>query len=633
VELFDDELAPTAGTVNRITALQIAGGRLYVGGGDSGLATYDISHFAAPFPLRAYAIGATTSVVITPDAVYAGLSNTGIQTMTRSASGSLVIQHAFSNDNSETVQDGSNGFLLSSTDATLKFWTVKADPPQLITSSTFRTPIRSAFFSDLTAIVLLTDGTLWTTDFTQLNPAPVRVASGLSTLVQLAHSTHATAATEISATGTTTLHFWSGDLNATPVDTTIPGASTALAVSDTSAAVFTFRGITVVGTDGGQTVVPGSNSALLLALQIANGKLIALDDQGLLSVWDLATSRLDKTIAIPGGAVAIDAAQDSTVVAIATSTGVATVNYATTTSLPSVIAHTDTNAYYKKAAATATRLYLFDGRVIDAYELGSSAGPRWIWSVTALGVIDFAASDAMLFTLSSNQTVNEYSNSGTLLRSSTLNAGSDTAPLSIAAVAGAPWVSFSRGCITTTGCEKRTNVLDPQSLVSTASFAGGVIDVTTNGTLAYAIFDMPVETRIYDVTDNLHPSVQVTRATVVTAVAISYNSGTVYLLADKVYGYSESSLTPTGEQLSAVLPASTADLVIDGGCATLAGRSISAETYVLPPWTAAAGIAVPGSIRTLALAGGRLVILTDYSIEIWSRTTATKSPKRHAVAP
>ncbi|HEX7421185.1 MAG TPA: hypothetical protein VF505_14945, partial [Thermoanaerobaculia bacterium] len=231
VELFDDELAPTAGTVNRITALQIAGGRLYVGGGDSGLATYDISGFSTPFPLRAYAIGATNSIVIAPDAVYAGRSDTGIQTMSRSASGSLVVQKTFSNGNNETVQDTSNGFLLSSTGTTLEFWTVKADPPQLVTSSTFRAPILNAFFSNLTAIVLLTDGTLWTADLTQLNPAPVRVASTFSSLVQLAHSTHATAATEISADGTTTtLHFWSGDLNATPVDTTIPGASTALAV-------------------------------------------------------------------------------------------------------------------------------------------------------------------------------------------------------------------------------------------------------------------------------------------------------------------------------------------------------------------------------------------------------------------
>ncbi len=631
VELFDDEIAPTAGTVNRVTALQIANGRLYVGGGDSGISTYDISRFAAPFPLRAYGIGATTSVVILPTAIYSGRSGTGIQEMTRSTSGALVLARQWSPDN-ETVQDGGNGFLLSSTGATLKFWTVNSEPPMLITTSTFRAAIRTAFLSASTAIALLADGTLWTTDLSQLNPVPIRVATGAGPLVQLAHSNQATAATEISAGGTTTLHEWSGDLNAAPADTTIPGASTALAVNDSSAAVFTFRGITIVNANGSLSVLPGSNGVVVQALAIANGKVLALSDQSTLSVWDVTTALLEKTIVVPGGAVAIDAAQDSTVVAIATGTGVAVINYASTTSLPSVIARGAGNVYYKKAAASATRLYLFDGRVIDAYELGSSAGPRWLRSMTAAGVIDLAASDTMLFTLASNQTINAYSASGVLLRSSALNAGPDVVPLSIDSVAGAPWVSFSRGC-TTTGCEKRTNVLDPQSLVAAASFAGGVIDVTANGARAYAIFDLPVETRIYDVSDSLHPSVLATRPTDVTAVAISYSNGTVYLLADKAYAYSETSLTRTGEQLAAVPPSSAAGLVIDNGCATIAGRSPAPETYALPQWTAAPGISVPGSIRTLTLAGGRLVILTDYSIEIWSRSTATKSPKRHSVAP
>lgn len=631
VELYNDELAPTAGTVNRITAMQTAGNRLYVASGDGGLSTYDVSRFAAPFPLQTYAIGQTSAVVILPSAVYASREGTGIQEMTRSTSGSLVLARQWSPDH-DTVQDGGNGFLLSSAGSTLKFWTVTSSTPSLITTSTFRAAIRSAFLSGTMAIVLLADGTLWTADLAQLNPAPVRVAANLGSLVQLAHSSHATAATEISATGTTTLHFWSGDLNAAPADTTIAGASTALAVSDASAAVFTFLGITIAGATGAQNVLPGSNTAVLQALQMANGKVITLSDRSTIGVWDVATARLEKTIVVPGGAIAIDAAQDSTVVAIATATGVAVLNYATTSSLPSVIARGGNNAYYKKAAASSTRLYLFDGRVIDAYELGSSPAPRWLWSTTALGVIDFAASDAMLFTLASNQTINEYSDSGVLLRSSAINSGADVAPLSIAAVAGAPWVSYSRGC-TTTGCEKRVNVLDPQSLVSTASFSGGVIDVSARGMRAYAIFDLPAETRVYDISDRLHPSLLVTRPTDVNAVAISYDSGTVYLLADKVSAYSESSLTRTGDQLTAVSPAPAADLVIDGGCATIAGRSAGAETYTLPQWSAAPALPVPGSIHTLALAGGRIVVLTDYSIEIWSPGTATTSPKRHAVAP
>ncbi len=632
VELFDDELPPTAGTVNRITSMQTANGLLYVGGGDSGLTTYDISHFASPFPLRAYGIGAASSIVVTPTAMYAGRATTGIQEMTRSSSGALVLARQWSAD-SETAQDGANGFLLSSTGSSLKFWTVTSTIPTLITTATFRASVTSAYLSGTsTALVLLADGTLWTADLSQTTPVPVAVTTDTGPLAQFAHSDQASAATEINADGTTTLHYWSGNLSASPVNTTIAGVSTALAVGGSMAALFTFRGITVVDASGALTLLPGSNSAVVIALGIANRKAIALTDQSKLGVWDIASSKLEKEIVVPGSAVAIDASQDSAVVGVATSTGVASVNYATPASLPSLIARDGGNAYYRKAAASATRLYLFDGRVIDVFELGATAAPRWLSTISAPGVIDLAAFDTMLFTLSSNQSISEYSSAGGQLRSQPLNEGSDVAPLSIAAVAGAPWVSFSRGC-TTTGCEKRTDILDPQSLVRTSSIAGGLVDVTTSGTRAYAIFDLPSEVRVYDVSDALHPSAVTSRANDVNAVAIAYNSGTVYLLADKAYAYSESSLTRTGEQLTALSPSSSADLVIDSGCATITGRSPGAESYTFPQWSATSGVAVPGTIRTMTLSGGRFLILTDYSIEVWSRATVAKNPKRRAAAP
>ena len=77
----------------------------------------------------------------------------------------------------------------------------------------------------------------------------------------------------------------------------------------------------------------------------------------------------------------------------------------------------------------------------------------------------------------------------------------------------------------------------------------------------------------------------------------------------------------------------TADLLIDNGCATISGRSLFAETYTLPQWNAAGGLPVPGAIRSMTPAGGRLIILTDYSIEVWSRGPAPKPAKRRAITP
>jgi hypothetical protein len=632
VELFDGEIVPTGGTVNRVTSLQIAGGRLYVGGGDTGLTTYDISHFTSPFPLRAYGIGATTSVVVLTNAMYAGRATTGIQEMNRSVSGNLVLARPWSSQ-TEIVQDGATGFLLSSTGPALKYWTLTSTNPKLISTATFRAAVGNAFLSGSTAIALLADGTLWTADMSAFAPVPVRVASGVGTLLQLARSDRGTAATEVSAEGATTVHYWSGnDLNALPVDTGVAGAPTALALDGTTAAVFTFRGITVVDASSSSStplLLPSSNASVVKALQIANGKVIAWTEGSIVRIWDVASVRLEKEIFVPGAATALGAVKDSAVAGVATATGIAQINYGTSSSLPSFVARTGGNSYYRKAVSSTNRLYLFDGRLVDIYELTSSAAPRWITSVFAPGAIDIAASDSMLFTLSNSGGVTELSSVGVQLRSGTLNEGTDVLPLGISSVAGAPWVSFSRGC-TTSNCEKRTAVLDPQSLVRTASIAGAVVDVTASGTRAYALFDLPSEVRVYSISDPLHPSALASRATEVAAVSIAYNSGTVYLLADKAYAYSESSLTRTGEQLTALTPAAAADLLIDNGCATISGRSLFAETYTLPQWNAAGGLPVPGAIRSMTPAGGRLIILTDYSIEVWSRGPAPKPAKRRA---
>ncbi len=154
-----------------------------------------------------------------------------------------------------------------------------------------------------------------------------------------------------------------------------------------------------------------------------------------------------------------------------------------------------------------------------------------------------------------------------------------------------------------------------------------------NGSRAYAIFDLPAEIRIYNLADPLHPGPLATRANDVAAVAIAYDNGTVYGLADKVYAFSETSLTRTGEQLTPVAPATTADILTDSGCATIIGRSAAAELYPIPQWSQANSISVPGTIRSMAMSSERLLILTDYSIEIWSRATAPKPAKRKAVSP
>jgi hypothetical protein len=633
IELFDSDLIPSAGTVNRITSLQNAGGRLYVGGGDTGIITYDITSFRAPFPLRSFGVGPVSSIVALSTAFYGARPTGGIQEMTRQSLGNLIVARQWDTTEASVVQDGATGLLLTSSGATLKFWTLNSTIPTMISSATFRAAVTTALLSGATAIALLADGTLWTADMSQQAPAPVRVAANSAALAQFAHSDRGNAATELGS-DFTAVHFWSGtDLNASPVNVNVPGVATALALSGSTAAVFTFRGVTLIDfTTSSQSVIPASNTSIVSALQIANGKVIALAQQNTVRIWDLASKRLEKEFAIPGDVAWIDAVQDAAVVGIGSSLGIATLDYGTTTAQPSVSSRTATgNTYYKKAVAGRGRLYLYDGRAIDIYETSTSNAPHWISSILAPGTVDVAASDSMLMALSSNDVVTEYSIDGALLRSKALDEGADVAPIAIAAVGGSPWVAFSRGCTTATGCEKRTVVLDPQTLVRSASLTGGLVDVAVSGNRAYGLFDLPAEIRGYDLSDPLHPAALATRANDVGALSINDASGSVLALGDKVYTFSETSLTRSTDQLTARAPSTNADLLVDSGCIAISGRSPSAETYALPQFTAGAAIAVPGTIRSMTISSGRLLILTDYSIEIWSRSAKPVPQKRRAL--
>ncbi len=632
IELFDAELIPSGGTINRVTALQIAGGRLYAAGGDMGLTTWDVSRFSSPFPLRSFGIGATNSVVALPAAFYGARPGGGIQEMTRQASGNLVLARQFDTTETSIVHDGATGFLLTSSGAVLKLWTLNSTIPVTISTSTLRAAVTSAVLSGTTATALLADGTLWTADMAQQTPVPVRVANNVGTLSFLAQSDRGKAAAEVSADATT-VHYWSGtDLNTAPVNVAVPGVATALALNGATAAVFTFRGVTLIDfTTSAQRVLPGSTSSIVSALQIANGKVIAVAEQSTVRIWDMASSRLEKEFTIPGDLAAIDAAQDSTVVALATSRGIASLDYGTQTAQPPLIARSGGNTYYKKAVAGRSRLYLFDGRIVDVFDVATSNAPRWISSIFAPGTIDIAASDSMLFTLGSNDVVTEYSSDGVQLRSRALDEGTDVTPIAIAAIRGAPWVSFSRGC-TTTGCEKRTVVLDPQSLVRSAVINGGMIDaVSSGGSRAWAIFDLPSEIRVYATDDPLHPSALASRANDVNAVSIADHNLSVFALGDKVYSFTEDTLMRTGDQLTPRTPGTNAEILFEDGCAAISGRSAGLETYALPAWSAATSIAVPGTIRSMTIASGRLLILTDYSIEIWSRGAKPNPQKRRAL--
>src|SRR5439155_25926360 len=109
---------------------------------------------------------------------------------------------------------------------------------------------------------------------------------------------------------------------------------------------------------------------------------------------------------------------------------------------PSAISAPNGNAFYKKVIASAGHVDLLDARGVDIY----TDTLHFIGSVRDPGVVDAAASDAGLFTVSSNLTVRSYAPDGFLRSTAAISEGADAQALAISAVGGAVWVSIIRGC-------------------------------------------------------------------------------------------------------------------------------------------------------------------------------------------
>ncbi|MEO6488008.1 MAG: hypothetical protein ABIO78_08730 [Thermoanaerobaculia bacterium] len=631
VELFSAEVIPTGGTVNRVTALSIAGESLYVAGGDTGLFAYDLAPFRAPYPYRSYPFGAKTSAVATPTAVYVSNAGGGITELTRTPTGNLLLRRTWATAQPHVIHDFDDDFLITSSGATLTEWTVRSTTPTEVSTATFRAAISGAVKSGSTVYALLVDGSVWSANLGLQAPTPVQVNVPAGSL--MARSDAGIAIAQNKPDATTDVRFYPrGNLAAPPVVASVDGVTPTLAVGESRVAVFTFRGITTIDFSGAtpqKMVLPLSTTALVRDLAVTTDSKILAITASAVRIWSFPSGQFEQQIELPGTATSIAASNHA---AILTESGVVALNYTTGSRLPVRTGISARNDYYRKAVASSTRLYLFDGSTIHVFETGWSPAPHWTATIPAAGVLDLAASETALFTLSGGGMVVTWSLEGVQLRSVTLNEGADATPLAIHAVNGAPWVSISRGCLST-GCEKKTIVFDPQSLVQTAALTGGVIDVSTAGTTAYALFDLPSETRTYRVSDALHPSVIGSRASEPGVVAVAGSNGALFALGTRLYEYPDSLLTKTTEHLESVTPSPGMKLRIDGGCAVITGRSGSVETFTMNAgrWTAAGTLPLPANARSVSVQPQRLIVLTDYSVELWSRGGRPAPGKRRAV--
>ncbi|HYC59079.1 MAG TPA: hypothetical protein VEK79_05885 [Thermoanaerobaculia bacterium] len=620
-ELYAADLALTDGTVNAIQAMAREGETLYIAAGDIGLVTLDTTAIARPYPLVSYSGGATSSVRASGDkAWFSNLAGRITQHRIDSTGIALVEERSWDAEAGSVVRDFRNNGLLTTSGAKATVWSLVSATPVQATTITFGGTIANAVMSDAHVVALLADGTVWAAPNGQSTPTRITVP----TMTLLTRAGSAIAMTEVKESEVqtqTVVHYWAaGDLAATSQKFTLSGAASSLALDATRAAIFTINISVVDLATGNVRVIAGSDRIIPKQMTFASDDLLVMDARRLL-VYDDARTLL-REHALPAEAVAFDAA--SSIAAIATFKGTAASRYLVDLPQPDAAF---ASSHYTKMAAARDRVYLMDDEGIDFFSIVTPWAPRFVTTIPA--AFDLAASDNALYTLASNGIVTAYSRAGVAFAQADIRDDFNSEMVAIRMAGNTVWAAVANGC-TVQGCATRTTyVLDPNTLAVTAALNGNVIDVAVSGTSAYALFSFPDEIRVLNIADPLHPSSIVITAAPEFASSIAYSSGKVYVLAAKVFGYSEPTLAQVEQRLTDVTPNPAHRLRIDGTCALVARGTDAPVLYDLPSWTASSSqFTLPSNLRSFAVRPGMVLLLTEHSLELAYPQTSERVRRR-----
>lgn len=613
-ELFERQLSPLGGTANAIYELVRSGTTLYVAAGDMGLLTFDIASLAPPYPLLSYRGNARTSALIldgsAPKAYFA--AGGSVVETTLELSPLRTLQETEGNP-PMVIHDAVGSDLLISKGSSIRVTAMDGNAKLLFT---FGANVVDAVLAQDTIVALLANQSVWTVKAT--GGTPQQLDLGGAKISYLAKSGAAYALAEVREEGTTVIHLPAKKY-------TVDGAVTGgLALNATHAAFFTFRGLSLLDlASGAVTTLPGSSDVFPKQLLFAGTDLLVLG-QRTLAVWDTATRMHVRTHHLTANGNDMHAGAGR--VAIATDEGMLILDHRGV--LPYLIANPALNHYYTKAVTGRDLLYLFGNDGVDVYSTAAGVTPSFVTAVNEPGLIDVAATPEQFFTLAGNGTVTAYSRAGVPTARTVINEGVDTQLLSIATAGEAVWVTLAKGCVSG-ACEKRTLILEPRTLALRHSFSGAAVDVATSGTRAYALLDLPSEIAVFDITDPLQPVRTAHIPAPASAKSIAFANNRVLVLGEKLYTYTQA-LVPAGERLTAST-ATEQQIELAGTCAVIIGRAENPELYDPSTFAAPATIAVPSTARSIATQPGRVYVLTEHSIEVWTLAPVTPPVRRRSV--
>lgn len=626
IVLWERELIPNGGTINGIFALQTAANRLYVAAGDAGLLTYDTSSFTRPYLIHDYRLGTPNGLAMNGSTLWFGAESGGISERLANSNGTLSAVRTWDPGTIHRVEDFANGALLTTRAETntLTSWNVAPSTPVPFWTATMPGQIVDARFAGDSAYALFANNTVWKTT---AGAAAQQVDTGGAKIVYLASSGSAAVFVEQQEdAGKSVLHYFATP-NSARQSVTLNGSVTSVAMNGNTVAAFTFEGINLVTFPAGAvSVLSGSNNVFPEALAFDGSTLLELTSRRLY-VWDTDARKMTRTMELFGFPFSLAASNG--VAVIGTAPGFMSVSYRNASSAPQALSGASGNRFALKVTAGENRAYVLTRNGVDIYSTQFGFAPAWLGSVVVPGIVDVAATDTGFTTAVSNGTVTSWSPSGAIRNSVKLLDPTDQQVIALNSVGGVAWLSYSRGCASA-ACQNETAVLDSTTLAVTSTMSGAVKDVVTDDLRAYALFEQPDELRVFDTNDAQHPVLLVSRALTATAVSVAHRGSTVYLLGTRLTPYDEATLTPGEPLLDAATTNFTQRVRIEGDCAIVTGRTFDPQLYSASNWSAMSGFELPSSVRSVATQPGRLLLLTEHSLEVWSVGDAPAPRKRRA---
>ncbi|HUO84023.1 MAG TPA: WD40 repeat domain-containing protein, partial [Thermoanaerobaculia bacterium] len=457
--LFEQRLVPAGGTVNRIEAVAGDSERVYVAAGDLGLLSWDVSGFHDPFPLRVHPFGATGSLSLTSSRLVAAPSAGGLRRYELSGSGLLTADGQWES-RVLRIRDGSETHLLASAGDDLFVWDVGAVTPALTGTSSLQSNVESAILFGQTAMVILEDRTAWSVDFSISPPtaAELEIEGSPS---RLERGGAAAATIELTSSGKTLIRYHrEGNLSGSPVPIEIDGlAAETVSIDDQGrGAASTFRGLILLDFDSRSSfVVPQTDTILARDLAHSGSSVILLTSDSVL-VHDAETGAAKGAFHLPfAGTMVVSGGGRA---AVAGEGGIALIEPGAVERQPQPIPVPARNRYYRSIEASAGRVHLIDGSMVDSWAVHGArvAGAPQRWSLPA-GTIDTASTGSRLCALASDGNVSCWQNER-MIAQARLDEGADAFFHSIAATGSAIFVSYSAGCLSG-GCRIETRVLSP----------------------------------------------------------------------------------------------------------------------------------------------------------------------------